>query len=339
VLDRARRPGRSIGSLARALQDFFLERGLALATDQIQRLAAGRRQRRIDAVPAALRPPVQAFCAEMLRLQERSRAAATRPRADHTVEMALTAVRELALFLESHRGKSDWSLVDVHDIEAFVAALPKTRTSRITLIGQFFRFARRRRIVLVDPTRGMSRNAPRGFTGPTLTLVQQRDLFRRWTSQPGVHPHEALLGVLALLHAASSMEVRMVHDDDIDPINRTLRLGRRPQPVPLDPTSWAVLQRCLEHRQTQHTDNPHIVVTRGTKAGKQPASSAYFSHLLDPCGVPPRTVRCTRLAALVNTIDPKLVAAAFGMNTQGVTFYLADHIDDARLPALESSNP
>ncbi len=59
VLERARRPGRSIGSLAHGLEDFFLERRLALPTDQITRLAAARRRSRIDAVPAPLRPAVR----------------------------------------------------------------------------------------------------------------------------------------------------------------------------------------------------------------------------------------------------------------------------------------
>ena len=34
----------------------------------------------------------------------------------------------------------------------------------------------------------------------------------------------------------------------------------------------------------------------------------------------------------MNTIYPKLVAAVFGMNTQGVTFYVADRVDNTRLP-------
>ncbi len=41
--------------------------------------------------------------------------------------------------------------------------------------------------------------------------------------------------------------------------------------------------------------------------------------------------RCTRLADLVNAIDRKLVAAAFGLNPEGVMIYLADYIDDGRL--------
>ena len=338
VLERARRSGRSIGSLARGLQDFFTQRRLALPTDHPEQLARGRRQRRIDAVPQELRPAVQAFAASLLQNRQRARTAATRPRTDHTIETALGTMRDLAVFLTSHRNKADWALVDVHDIEAFIAAQPSTRKRRLSVARQFFRFARTRRIVLVDPTRTLTASTSRGFTGTTLTLDQQRDLFHRWTSDPTVHPHEALMGILALLHGASSVEVRLLRLNDIDGSRRTVLLGRRPQAVPLDPASWAVLERCLTHRESQRTVNPHLVVTRGTKAGNQPASTAYFSHLLDAAGAPPRTVRCTRLAALVNTIDPKLVAAAFGMNTRGVTFYLADPVDNTRLPAA-ASNP
>ena len=68
------------------------------------------------------------------------------------------------------------------------------------------------------------------------------------------------------------------------------------------------------------------------------SNTAYASHLLDPCGVPPRMLRCTRLADLVNATDPKLVAA-FGMNPEGVMIYLADHVDDGRLPEAVPSQP
>ena len=45
----------------------------------------------------------------------------------------------------------------------------------------------------------------------------------------------------------------------------------------------------------------------------------------------PRELRCTRLADLVNTLDPELVAAGFGMKPESVMFYLADHVDPSRL--------
>jgi integrase len=331
LLERSRRPGRSMGSLARALEDYFTAEGLALPTDQAERLAAGRRQCRLDAVPAPLRPAAARFCEHMLAARQRARRAGTRPRTDHTVETALAIVRDLARFLASRRGKQDWALADVHDIEAFLVTVPKSRKRRLTVLRQFFRFARTQKIILADPTRDLAATAHRGFTGPTIALDQQRALFRRWTTEADAHPHEALLGILALLHGASSSEVRHLQVSDVDAGARTIRLGNRPHPVPLDPASWQVLQCCLAHRDGRRTANLHVIVTKGTKAGRAPASTAYMSHVLDPCGVPPRMLRCTRLADLVNTMDPKLVAAAFGMNPEGVMIYLADHIDETRL--------
>ncbi|MER5615462.1 integrase [Streptomyces sp. NPDC002215] len=332
VLERSRRPGRSMGSLARALETFFTTRGLAMATDQAERLAAGRRRRRILAVPDPLRPSVEAFADFMIRSRERSRRAGTLPRTDATIEAALAIVRDLALFLAGERGKRDWALTDVHDLEAFLASSPKARKRRLVVLGQFFRFARSQKFVLVDPARGLTARGPSGFTGATLTLDQQRVLFRRWTTDPAVHPHEALLGMLALLHGASSREVKMLQAVDLDFRARTARLGDRPHPVPLDPASWAAVERCLAHREAQRTDNPHVMVTRQTKSGRGPASTAYVSHVLDACGFPPRMIRCTRLLDLVNTMDPKLVAGAFGMGPEATMIYLADHVDPGRMP-------
>jgi site-specific recombinase XerD len=342
LLERARRPGHSMGTLARALEDFFTDRGLAIPTDQAERLAAGRRRRRIDATPASLRPAVEAFCAWMLRARQRARRAGTRPRTDATIEAALATTRDLAQFLATMRGKLDWALVDVSDLEAFLAPLPKGRKRRLTVLRQFFGFARAQRLLLVEPTGGLSAKAPGGFIGETVSLAQQRRLFRRWMTDPTVHPHEALLGMLALLHGASSREVRLLCLTDVDPAARTIRLGARPHPVPLDPASWTILQRCLAHRQALRTDNPHVLVTRATKARRTPASIAYLSHLLDPTGIPPRMLRCTRLADLVNTMDAKLVAAAFGMDPEGVMIYLAERVDRTRevaLPEYSTSSP
>ncbi|MER2207068.1 MAG: integrase, partial [Rhodococcus sp. (in: high G+C Gram-positive bacteria)] len=66
--------------------------------------------------------------------------------------------------------------------------------------------------------------------------------------------------------------------------------------------------------------------------GRSPASVAYLSHVLDDCGFGPRMIRCTRLIDLVNTMDPKLVAAAFGMTAEAAMIYLADFVDPTRLP-------
>jgi site-specific recombinase XerD len=333
LLDRSRLPGRgrSPGTLARTLETFFVTRGLALPTDHPERLAAGRRQRRIDAVPGPLRPAVAAFAAACLTARERARRAGTRPRADSTIEDRLSAVRDLAVFLAAERGKRDWATADVHDIEAFLATRPANRKSRLTALRQFFAWARTRKLVLADPARGLTAREPRGFRGPTAALTLQRQLFRRWTTTGAAHPHEALTGLLALLHGATCAELRGLAVTDIDTTAHAIRLGRRPAPTPLDPASWTALQRCLDHRAQLGTANQHVLVTRQTKSTRDPASAYYLSHILDPAGVRPRLLRSTRLAELVNTLDPKLVSAAFGMRPECVTIYLADHVDEGRL--------
>ncbi len=44
-----------------------------------------------------------------------------------------------------------------------------------------------------------------------------------------------------------------------------------------------------------------------------------------------RLLRCTRLAELTLSTDPRLVSAAFGIHPQAATHYLADYVDDGRL--------
>ena len=226
VLQRARHSGRSMGSLARCLEDFFTEHRLAIKTDQSQRLAAGCRQSRVETVPAGLRPVVEAFAASLISNRERARRAGTRPRTDHTIENALAIIRDFTLFLHTDRGKDDWALVQADDVEAFLTRSPKTRHRKLGVIRQFFRFARSHKNALIDPTRGLKAKAHRAFTGRTLPLHQQRVLFKRWTTDETVHPHEALLGILALLHGASSRDVRLLRCDDINPADHTVMLGQ-----------------------------------------------------------------------------------------------------------------
>lgn len=66
------------------------------------------------------------------------------------------------------------------------------------------------------------------------------------------------------------------------------------------------------------------------QGGRGPASTAYLSRTLDDCGYPPRMIRSTRLVDLVNTMDPKLVAAS-GMDPQATLICLADQVDPGRL--------
>jgi hypothetical protein len=64
----------------------------------------------------------------------------------------------------------------------------------------------------------------------------------------------------------------------------------------------------------------------------RPPSIAYMSDVLNAARLSARKLRTTRLADLVNTLDPKVVAAAFAITPEAAMIYLSDHVDSARLP-------
>ena len=334
LLERARRPGRSMGTLARTLEEFFVGAGLAFPLDQAARLAAGRRQRRVQGAPEPLRPALARFADVLVTGQQRAIRAGTRPRTDRTIEDDLAIVRDLARFLVSERAKQDWASAEEGDVDVFLAERPLSRARRLGALRGFFRWARANRVVLVDPTRDLTTGRHRGFRGHTLGAVEQRRLFRRWTTDPDAHPNECLFGLLSLLHAASSAELRGLKVSDIDAVSRTIKLGERRHRVPLDPASWKALQRCLEHRDHLGTHNTHVIVTQITKTRSTPASDQYMVRVLDPSGIRSRTLRATRIIDLVASLDPKLVCEALAMEPTTVLPYMADQVQDARLANL-----
>ena len=55
---------------------------------------------------------------------------------------------------------------------------------------------------------------PRGFHGQVLDHSRQRQLYRRWSEEDDVHPHEAFVGLAALLRGASILELRFLGPDE-----------------------------------------------------------------------------------------------------------------------------
>jgi hypothetical protein len=320
------------GPLARALEDFLTASQLALPLDRDERRAAARRQSRIDGVPEPLRAAAAGFAEHLVAGRDRARRTGTEPRGHATLDARLGAVRDFAQFLATFRGKTDWATVEVGDIEAFLHAHPSRRAFYLTGLHQFCRYALRRRLILIDPTARLNAPQAMAFRGPTLPADRQRELFRRWSTDPEVHPHEAFVGLAALLHGATTQELQHLTDDDIDHESRRVRLGRRPQPTPLDPCTWSALQHCLDHRKALGSNNSHLLITMQTKATRASASDGYIKNTLRAVGIQPRILRSTRLVDLVGSVDVKLVASAYGMTNEAVIAYLADHVDAARLP-------
>jgi site-specific recombinase XerD len=334
LLEKASLPGRSAGTLARALEDFFTDTGLAFPAGHAARREAARRQQRVEQTPGPLRDIVARYAAAQATAQQRARQAGTRPRLDRALTDELAVIRDLACFLTTEQAKTDWTATQATDLEAFLTLRPASRARRLTILRSFFRWAKASRLILTDPAAGLPTARHRGYHPRTLAVTEQRRLFRRWTTDPAVHPHEALTGLLALLHATPSRELRNLKITDINPAARTIRLGCRPHPVPLDPATWHALQRCLRHREQLATRNPHVIVTTHTRTRRTPASDQYLVRVLDPIGIRIRTLRATRLVDLVASLDPKLICEALGMNPAGILPYAADQVQDTRLTNL-----
>lgn len=287
LLERARRPGRSPGRLARTLEDFFLTYGLAVGLDLETERAEQRRQRRLDAIPDPYRPLAVEFASILVSAQHRARRAGTRPLANQTIEGHLAGVRDLARFLADGRPQlAGWEQVTPADVEAYLATVIAARGHLGGPIA-FFSWARRCRRILVDPTRGLRRKQPSGYQGRLLTEAEQRRLLIRWTSKT-CHANETALGMLALLHAASVSELRHLTVEDLDASARTIRLGRRPQPLPMDPLTWEALADVLRHREQIGATNPHLFVTTQTVRRQQPG---YSPRPRGPLGRPRRRLR------------------------------------------------
>ena len=191
------------GPTNRALTAFFISRGLALSGDSEQRGAAQRRARYLDAVPAALAAGVAAFTRALLDERERARRRGRRPLSDITVETKLRILRDLATSLTTLRHVTGWAEIATSDLEDWIAKTPTRRHQLTYVLRGFFAWAKNAKLVLVDPTGPLRLSVQPAFNGAIIDTAAQRTLLRRWTTA-GTHPHERLVGLLALLHAASN---------------------------------------------------------------------------------------------------------------------------------------
>ena len=240
ILAAATRADGTYDAAGRALAAFFTSQGLIMPGDQASRRAAARRQRYLDAVPAGLAGAVAAFNDSQLAEQDRARRAGRRQLSDITLEARLRILRDLAGHLAAAGRITSWAEVTTADLEGFLAVRPRSRHQDTYVLRRYFAWARQRKLILIDPARPLRPGAQPAFTGTVLDTGTQRALLRRWTS-PATHPHERLAGLLALLHAASSAQIRGLTVTGIDDPAPHPGPGRRPFPTPADPATWAAV--------------------------------------------------------------------------------------------------
>lgn len=326
-------------STDRVLTAFFTSHTMALPSQDPRPRGAHTREELLNAIQAPLRAGVAQYNDAQLTEQDRRARAGRRVLSNITLATRLRILRDLTAHLRTRREVTGWAEVTTTDLERFLAARPAARHQRTYVLRRFFAWARARRLVLTDPTRPLSLGRQPAFTGAVLEVATQRGLFRRWTS--GTTPaQERVIGLLALLHAATNAQIRAITLADLDSNRLTLTLPGRPFPTPIDPATWAALDACRRERETTGTLNPHLLVSRVTRGRDTPVDSSYVTRVLSRAGTTPSACRQTRVAQLVTDLDVKLTATVLGMNDTGLVRYLADNVDRDRLtPTNRPAHP
>ena len=204
------------------------------------------------------------------------------------------------------------------------AARAETAAHQLAYLRQFFTWCRRHKLTLTDPTAGLWRDSKPVFAGPVLSLETQRQLYSRWTNpSDDVHPYEPAVGLLAMLHALSRRDLTNLQAHQVGPAS--IELTGRPEPVPLDPTTSDAIARAAEHRDSFDTANPHLIINKANARNRRPVNPGYLTGVMSKGpAVTLRSLRATRLSALVGDLDPITVSAAIGIGTTTAMYYLND---------------
>ena len=314
VLAAARTPGPdrpAASALARALEAFFTSSRLMLPAGTAAQAAEARRSRRIAETPAAFRAAAAAFDDARLQARDRARRAGTRPRADRTLEINLSAVRDLARYLtESRSAVTGWSWSPAVTSKrswppssAPPAGPASCSPCTCSSAGPAHpdhpgRPGTRPAAQLqhrLPPQAAVSRRA-----APAPAPVDRRHRRTCARTKPAPPACPSLCAPCLRRRTAAAAQVA-----DIDMSRATIPGSAAQPPVPLDPATSAALRRCLDHHDRHHRGgNP----APAGQPEKQDHRRAGLGQLPRKAALPgrhdPDPAAGHRLAHLVTTLKP-----------------------------------
>ena len=323
---------------AAALEAFLVSQRKMFRADTTTARAAIRRTRRVEATPPGWRRDVADFAVAIVAHRERAGRRGTYQVSDRRIEHHIGVLRDFARWCITTRRASEWSNVSTADIEAFVSNVASTRTAQLDAMRAFYRWARKHRRVLADPASSIKVMRNHAHVDVVISRSLAQSLVRRWTTNLDVHPHEAFIGLMTMLHGASTTELRHSKISDVNVGDRSIQLGSRPGPTVLDPYCWAALERVVTiHEKHVAVVNQHLLASGHVKTHTGPPSQSTMSERLHGgrLGVNSRTLRSAHLGRFVEGFDPVLVAAAHGITAKAALYYQGDRIDTSRTVTLD----
>jgi hypothetical protein len=264
----------------------------------------------IDGLPEAMTGQLRVWFEIMIN----GSSTAPRRRARHP-ETAKLHIRALAPILRVWAAHGHDTLASIERAHV-VAALPSPGPRRHAAdqgLRSLFAVLKSRRLVFVDPTRGV----PYTGTNRTVPLPVDTDAIRAALNSPD--PAAALAVALVAFHALASREVRQLQLTDI--VDGRLTLGERV--IPLAGPVLPRLAAWLDHRARRWpgTANPHLFINRRT-ALRRSAISRTFPWI--QVNLAPQTLREDRILDEIRATggDIRLVCELFGLSVDAALRYL-----------------
>lgn len=258
--------------------------------------------------------------------------ARAKPRSQATLYAYFGSVRP---FLERWTTEHD-HLREVTKTDIYIALDPLRgyqRNNAVCALRSLFRFAKRRRLIFINPTAGIKGRR----ADPSLIPMTDEEIHT--VEQLAVGPVERLAVALAAEHAARTSAIRHLTLDDIDLPNRRITLAGHRQR--LGELSYRALRSWLQHRRTRWpcTPNRHVLVNTKTVLDTGPVSGPYVRFCLGRNGFSIDHIRADRILheALTAKADPLHLSLIFNISHHTATRYttIAEHLlgEELELPA------
>jgi site-specific recombinase XerD len=195
----------------------------------------------------------------------------------------------------------------------------KTVHTRFRELDRFFTWAKKNQLIFNNPCKQINVKHYFRMTEP-LTFEEQRALVSRWIDEK-TNSKEALIGILMIVYACSSEEVRFLKMSDIN--ENEISIDKRITNIHLAKEIIPILERYLSWRQftSKGAEIKYLFINRESYKTKLPISHRDIWTVLSHSDLSARRLRATTLLEAAYTGDLKLLEA-FGLSFEGTRPYV-----------------
>ncbi|MFJ8966692.1 hypothetical protein ACIRG5_45585 [Lentzea sp. NPDC102401] len=291
--------------------DVLQEHGMPLDDDVVPTIRTWI-DSRSDELPEGFRDDVRAWLLELHAGGDR-----VRPRSRATLYAYLGRVQpHLLTWSATRRHLREVTEDDV--IEVFDSQRGHQRAGTFTSLRSLFKFAKRHRLIFVDPTHRLHVGR-----APKRTAMPMTDDEFAAVKRAAVTAVQRLIVALVAVYAARSTTIRLLTLDDVDLTRRCIRIGGTTHQMP-DLVHRLLTKWLVERQRTwPHTPNRQVLVSFGSAAGIGPVTDYYLTCRLSMQDVRLEHLRADRVLheALTVDADPLHLAAAFNLSDQTAIDY------------------